>query len=104
MCLVAGRIGHFLGKDLLKYAYRRKIPQESKYSTHFCELLLLADRFEVHGLKIAMEVQIAQRINMKNVLNIAQQAEDHCCPLLLEACVDYICQNAQDLKAEQRVQ
>jgi len=71
---------------ILDFVYLRKIPGLTD-ADKIQKMLVLADRLEIVGLKVAMEVELSNRVSTSNAVSMVSFAEAHSCALLLEESV-----------------
>ena len=84
-----------LFKILIDFVYTKEVPTDIEHpKAMFC----LADRFEVFGMRVAMEIYLTNTLSKANAIDLAVFGEAHSCALLLEEAVDFIVTYAKELK------
>ena len=87
-------------EQLVRYIQTSTIDESLEASA--CDLLLIADKYDVHGLKILAQSQLASNISIETVcatLNVATFVADT--QDLCAACYKFICTNQTAVKTHE---
>ena len=84
-------------KEVIKFLYSGMLPDN--IDAIAMDLLPLADRFGVDGLKEMRVAAIIWTLSVENVIDALMLAEYHSCDDLMEACIPLFKENLKDLRA-----